>query len=70
MRIGRMFKMLFSPHSQRNEEVTRLVAEAVSASVDSSNRLTQTIREMLDENDRLTGRAQNGKLGNEHGPHR
>lgn len=60
-----MFKMLFSPHSERNEEVTRLVADAVSASVDSSNRLTQTIRDMLDENDRLTGRKQN-----EHGPHR
>ena len=65
MRIRRMLKMLFSPRSERNDEVTALVASTVSTNVEATNRLTQTIREMLDENDRVTGR-----LSNAHKPNR
>jgi hypothetical protein len=64
MRIRRMLKMLFSPRSERHEEVTALVAVSVASTTESANRLTQTIREMLEENDRVTGRNQNA-----HKPH-
>jgi hypothetical protein len=56
MRVGRMFKMLFSPRSERNEEVTNLVAAAFAANAEASNRLHRTIDELLNENDRVTGR--------------
>ena len=59
MRIRRMLKMLFSPTSERNEEVAGLVSTAMAGAVDASNQLTATIREMLDENDRVTGRKKN-----------
>lgn len=58
MRIKRMLKMLFSPRSERNDEVSALVASTMSSNAEATNRLTQTIREMLDENDRVTGRQQ------------
>lgn len=64
MRIGRMLKMLFSPRSERHEEVTALVAVSVASTKDSANRLTQTIREMLEENDRVTGRQKNAHKPN------
>lgn len=54
-----MLKMLFSPRSERNEEVGGLVSAAMAGAVDASNQLTATIREMLDENDRVTGRKKN-----------
>jgi hypothetical protein len=56
-----MLKMLFSPTSERNDEVAGLVSAAVNATVDASNQLTQTIREMMDENDRVTGRKKNAE---------
>lgn len=51
-----MLKMLFSPRSERNEEVSALVATVVAANASASNRLQQTITDLLQENDRLTGR--------------
>jgi len=51
-----MLKMLFSPRSERNEEVSALVATVFAANADASNRLQQTINDLLQENDRLTGR--------------
>jgi hypothetical protein len=56
MRIERMLKMLFSPRSERNEEVTRQVAAALAAHAEASDRLNQTISDLLEENDRVTGR--------------
>jgi hypothetical protein len=54
-----MMKMLFSPRSERSEAVGGLVTASVTATADAANQLTQTIREMLDENDRITGRRRN-----------
>lgn len=54
-----MMKMLFSPRSERSKEVGGLVTASVSATASAANELTQTIKEMLEQNDRVTGRQKN-----------
>lgn len=53
-----MLKMLFSPQSERSAEVGGLVSASATETSAAANNLTQTIREMLEENDRVTGRQQ------------
>lgn len=52
----RLLRILFSPRSERHDEVTRRVEEASERQEHASNALLATIGEMLSENDRITGR--------------
>jgi hypothetical protein len=52
----RLLRIIFSPASERHDDVTRRVNEASEQQERASNQLLATIGEMLSENDRLTGR--------------
>ena len=66
MRMSALLKAIFSPNDGTRRDVhAKVVASRVRVER-AANRLEVTIREMMDRNDRLTGRAPNGN-GNNHG---
>lgn len=56
-----MLRLLFSPFSRENDEVSGLVQAALTGAMDESSQLRETIREMLEENDRITGRKKHAE---------
>lgn len=58
MTLKRIMKVLFARKSDRVEAITRKIEVATTENKNAASRLTETIREMLVENDRVTGRRQ------------
>lgn len=56
MTIKRMMKVLFTRKSDRVDAITQKIEVATSENKKAASRLTETIRDMLAENDRVTGR--------------
>lgn len=52
-----LLKMIFRPHDGTREAVKAEVAASVAARESAINRFEQTVQEVLELNDRLTGRA-------------
>lgn len=52
----RLLRILFSTRSERADETDRRIAVASARNESAKNGLLDTIRELLEENDRITGR--------------
>jgi len=66
MRMSAVLKSIFAPNDGSRKEVHRKVVESRERVQQAANRVEETIREMLDRNDRLTGRAHGQQHGNSH----
>lgn len=56
MTLKRMMKVLFTRRSDRVDAITQKIEAATTENKKAASRLTETIRDMLTENDRVTGR--------------
>lgn len=54
--MSEFFNAIFMPHNGNIRAVKAQVAQSVERRENASNRLEETIKGMLDENDRVTGR--------------
>lgn len=54
-----LWKMIFKPNDGHRAAVKAEVAESAKARESATNRFEQTVKEVLEINDRLTGRQRN-----------
>lgn len=57
-----LLKMIFKPHDGTRAKVKAEIAASVAARESAINRFEQTVQELLETNDRLTGRTDEKRI--------